>query len=169
MARRKTTTRIIADERQAEAAMRELAALGRQIAAIDLDAQEALDQVKANAKDEMQPLQDRRKELENALCTFCELNKGELFSRKRSKETPFGVYGFRKSTKLLTAAKVTLGLVLERLKELNLTDAIRVKESVDKEAMREWPEERLEAVGMRRKSTDEFFVEIDLDQLEERA
>jgi len=169
VARLKPRTRIIADVKQAEAAMHELASLSREVAAIDLDAQEAMDQIKKNARAEMEPLQARRKELEGALCTFGELNKGELFSRKRSVETPFGAYGFRKSTKLLTAAKVTLGMVLERLKELNIKDAVRVKESVDKEALREWPEERLEAVGMRRVVKDEFFIEVNADALDESA
>jgi phage host-nuclease inhibitor protein Gam len=165
----KPSTHVIADAKQAEAAMRELASLTREITAVDLDAQETMDKVKANARAEMEPLQARRKELEDALCTYGELNKGELFSRKRSVETPFGVYGFRKSTKLLTAAKVTLGLVLERLKELNIKDAVRVKESVDKEVMRDWPDERLETVGMRRVTADEFYIEVCTDGLDEQA
>lgn len=167
MARMKPNARVVADAKQAEVAMMELASLTREITAIDLAAQEVMDQVKANARAEMEPLQARRKELEDALCTYGELNKVELFSRKRSVETPFGVYGFRKSTKLLTAAKVTLGLVLERLKELNLKDAVRVKESVDKEAMRDWPDERLETVGMRRTVQDEFFIEVHTEGLDE--
>lgn len=50
---------------------------------------------------------------------------------------------------------------LARLKEKGLRDCIRVKEEVDKEALRDYPDEVLEAVGVTRKVEDTFFVEID--------
>lgn len=165
MARTKPKTEIIADAKQAEAAMLELAHLGRRIKAVEIDAQENIDQIKANAVEEMEPLKADKKRLEDALCTFATLNKDQLFSDRKSRETPYGVYGWRKATKLLTIAKMTLNDVLERLRELNITEAIKTKESVDKTAMREWPEARLQSVGMRRVSKDEFFIEPNEDSV----
>jgi phage host-nuclease inhibitor protein Gam len=160
MARSKPKTLVIVNAKQAEAAMLELAHLGRRIKAVELDAQEIIDQVKANAAAEITPLQADRKELEDALCTFATMNKGKLFKDRKSRETPYGVFGWRKATKLLTIGKIKLADVLERLRELNLKEAIRVKESVDKTALADWPDARLESVGMRRVSKDEFFIEV---------
>ncbi|WP_285907990.1 host-nuclease inhibitor Gam family protein [Pseudodesulfovibrio pelocollis] len=165
MARLKPKTTVIADKAQAEAAMMELGGLGRDITAIELDAQENIDLIKANAVAEMEPLQVRKKELEDALCTYATLNKGKLFKERKSLETPFGVFGWRKATRLLTASKVTLADVLERLRELGIREAIRTKESVDKTVLADWPDSRLEGVGMKRVSKDEFYIEIHEDTL----
>ncbi len=158
--RSKPKTTVVSDQKQAEAAMLELAGLSRQIMGIGIDAQDRIDSIKKNAKDEMEPHQGRKKALEDALCTYATLNKNQLFSKRRSCETPFGVFGWRKATKLLTIAKMNLNMVLERLRELNIREAIKVKESVDKTAMQGWPDSRLESVGMKRVTTDEFFVEV---------
>jgi phage host-nuclease inhibitor protein Gam len=165
MARSKPITTVIADAKQAEAAMLELAKIGRDCERVRLDAEEIISQVKENTRKEMEPIIDRRKKLEDALCTFSTLNKSKLFSKRKTLETPYGAYGFRKSTKLQTLPKIKLADVLNRLRELNIIEAIKVKNSVDKESMREWPDSRLEAVGMSRVSKDEFFLEISRDAL----
>ncbi len=165
MARSKPKTTVVADPKRAEAAMLELAHLGRKIRAVEIDAQENIDQIKANATAEMEPLKKARKALEDALCTYATLNKNELFKERKSKETPYGVFGWRKATKLLTISKMKLTDVLERLHELNITEAIRRKEEVDKAAMADWPDSRLQTVGMRRVSKDEFYIEIAEDNL----
>ncbi|MBI9081732.1 MAG: host-nuclease inhibitor Gam family protein [Pseudodesulfovibrio sp.] len=169
MARSKPTTTVVADVKQAEAAMLELAQIGRDYERVRLNAEEEIAQVKENTRNEMGPLLDRRKKLEDAICTFATLNKVELFSKRKSLDTPYGLYGFRKSTKLQTLPKIKLSDVLERLRELSITEAIKVKSSVDKEAMRDWPDSRLETVGMRRISNDEFFLEVSRDALGDEA
>lgn len=160
MARSKPKTLVIADPKQAESAMMELAGLARSVKAVEIDAQETIDQIKLNAKNEMEPLLGRKKDLESALCTYATLNKCELFDKRRSRSTPFGDFGWRKATKLIPMAKLKLADVLERLRELNIREAIRIKESVDKTAMVDWTDSRLEGVGMRRVTKDEFFIEI---------
>lgn len=159
MARIKPNAVMVKDVKGAEAVMLELAQLGRDAERIRLDAEENIDLINENASKEMEPIRARKKELEAALCTYATLNKCELFSKRKSVETPYGPYGFRKSTKLLTLPKLKLSDVLERLQELDITEAIKVKRSVDKEAMREWPDSKLETVGMRRTSKDEFYIE----------
>lgn len=166
MARSKPKTMVVADPKQAEAAMLELAHLGRRIKAVEIDAQENIDQIKANAAAEMEPFQAGKKALEDALCTYATLNKDKLFNKgRKSRETPYGVFGWRKATKLLTLPKVVLADVLERLRELNIREAIRVKESVDKTALADWPDSRLETIGMRRVTKDEFFIEVAEDSV----
>jgi phage host-nuclease inhibitor protein Gam len=166
MARSKPKTTIIADPKQAEAAMQELAHLGRRIQAVEIEAQEKIDQAKADAAAEIGPHAARRKELEKALATYATLNKDELFDKRRSRSTPFGVYGWRKSTELKTITGMKLADVLERLHELKFKKAISVKESVDKTAMQKWPDSRLRTVGMRRVTKDVFYIEVTEDNLE---
>lgn len=165
MARSKPNTLVITTANQAEEAMLQLCRLGRKVKVIELDAQENIDQIKANATAEMEPLKASRKELENALCTYATVNKDQLFKGRKSLETPYGAFGWRKATKLLTIAKMTLAGVLERLHELDITEAIKVKESVDKTAMREWTDAKLQSVGMRRVVSDDFYIEPDESQL----
>ena len=160
MARSKPKTIVIADEVSAEATMLELAHLGRKADQVKLDAEKHIDQVKENARMELEPIQNRQKELENALCTFATLNKDQLFSVRKSIDTPYGPYGFRKSTKLKTLPRLKMADVLNRLQELDIKEAVKVKHSVDKEAMRDWPDSRLETVGMMRVINDEFYVDI---------
>ena len=73
--------------------------------------------------------------------------------------------GFRCSTKVVQINGVTPEMTLERLRQYNLTDGIRTKEEVNKEAALGWPDERLELVGLRRRTADAFFIEIKKDSV----
>ena len=166
MARTKPNTLVITTGNQADEAMLSLARLARKIKGIELDAQENIDVIKANAANEMEPLKVTKKELENALCAYATMNKDQLFTKgRKSLETPYGAFGWRKATKLLTIAKMNLADVLERLRELDITDAIKTKESVDKTAMRGWTDAKLQTVGMRRVVSDEFYIEPNDDNV----
>ena len=44
--------------------------------------------------------------------------------------------------------------------QYHLTDGIRVKEEINKDAAMGWPDERLELVGLKRQQSDTFFIEI---------
>jgi phage host-nuclease inhibitor protein Gam len=156
---------IINDVKQADEALAELAAIMREVGEIEAAMNAIIDGAKDAAAKKSQPMQDRRKELEAALATFGNLRKPELFKDKKSLELNFGIIGFRKSTSLRTKAKTTWAAVLERLKELGLTTGIRTKEEVDKDVLRAWPEERLEAVGVRRDERDEFYVEVKQEEV----
>lgn len=159
MARTKPKAEVIADAKQAEAAMLELAQLGRQINAVEIDATGNIDLIKANAAAEMEPLKARQKDIGKSLCLYATLNKDKLFKDRKSQKTPYGVFGWRKATKIKPIPEMNLAQVLERLQELDIKEAITVKESVNKEAMRGWPDSKLKTVGMRRVTGDEFFIE----------
>ena len=66
--------------------------------------------------------------------------------------------------------------MLERLQELAEGDAgkpfreaLRTKVEVDKEAMRDWPEERLATIGVRKVAEDEFYYELKGESIKEVA
>jgi hypothetical protein len=46
---------------------------------------------------------------------------------------------------------------------------IRTKLEVDREALRGWPGERLESVGVKLETVDEFFVELKQEALQNAA
>ncbi len=169
MARIKPTAEIITTLDGAKAALAELAALERELAGIEADMNETIDRVKNNADAEAAPHQERRRELSAALNGFAEVNKSELFARRKSLELPHGVIGFRQSTSLVARTKVKMAQVLEKLKDLGWTEAVKTTEGVNKEVMREWSDSRLEAVGMERRVVDQFFVEISAEALKGEA
>ncbi len=161
---------IIGDLNQADEALRQLAEIAREKAQIESGMNAQIDQVKATAKAQTEPLEASRKRLEDALGVFGIQKKAELFpDRKRSQELTFGVIGFRKATSLRLLAKKTWVLVLQRAQDLGFTDAIRTKLEVDKEILRTWPDERLESVGVKRETTDEFFVELKQEEIAVKA
>ncbi len=154
---------------QADEALRQLAEINREQAQIESGMNAQMDQIKATAKAQMEPLNAARKRLEDALAVFGTLKKDELFKVKRSLEMAFGTIGFRKATSLRLRAKQTWAMVLKRLQDLNLVEAIRTKAEVDKEQLRGWPEERLETVGVVRETSDEFYVELKQEAIAEKA
>ncbi|PKN07601.1 MAG: hypothetical protein CVU73_12720 [Deltaproteobacteria bacterium HGW-Deltaproteobacteria-8] len=161
---------IINDLAQADEALRQLAEIAREQAAIESGLNEQIDSLKAAAKLQQEPLVAARKRLEDALGTFGLTRKDELFSeRKRSVELNFGVIGFRKATSLRTLAKTTWAMVLKRIQDLGFTEGLRTKVEVDKDALRGWPDNRLETIGVRREAADEFYLELKQEEISKAA
>lgn len=161
---------IISDLAQADEALRQLGELARESAQIESGMNAQIDQVKSVAKAQMEPLTASRKRLEDALAVFGTQKKSELFTeRKRSLELAFGIMGFRRATALRLMAKRTWGSVLERLEALGFISAIRIKREVDKPAMADWSDEQLETVGVKRETSDEFYIELKQEALADKA
>jgi phage host-nuclease inhibitor protein Gam len=114
------------------------------------------------------PLQARRRELADAVAVFARLNRADLFTKAKSLDLAFGTIGFRASTRIVQMRGITSGMTLERLHQYNFTDGIRIKEEVDKERAADWPDERLELVGLKRQTSDTFFIEIRRDAVPEQ-
>lgn len=165
----KPQSEIITTVDQAKEALAELAGIERRLNAITATMNESIDKLKSNADAEAAKHNERKKALATALNGFAEVNRTELFARKKSLELPHGVIGWRQSTSIVAKAKVKMAQVLEKLKDLGWNDAVKTSESVNKEAMREWSDGKLEAVGMERKIADQFFVEISAEALKGEA
>lgn len=167
--RTKPTPEIVANLPQAEGALAEMAAIDRKLAIIEASMNTAIDAAKTHARQEGEPLLERRKALADAVGTFAALNKSDLFTRQRSLDLAFGVIGFRQSAQLAQQTRITAAMTLEKLREYGFTDAIRTKDEVNKEAMAGWPDERLELVGMKRRHLDTFFIEIKVEEVKNAA
>ncbi len=162
-ARIKPDPHVVVDRSQAECALAEIAALDRKISGIESEMQESIDNAKAKASQQVNPLQARRKELADAVAVYARLNRQELFAKAKSLDLGFGVIGFRASTRISQIRGVTVEMTLEKLRQYGLSDGIRTKEEVNKDAAMAWPDERLELVGLKRQMLDTFFIEIKKD------
>jgi phage host-nuclease inhibitor protein Gam len=150
---------VVDDQKQAEGALAEMAALERKIAQVKLAMQEECDAAKARASDIITPLDARHKELEAALKKWATMNKSELFKERKTLDLAFGVIGFRAVTIIKQMNKVSEEETLAKLQRLGFREAIRVIEEVNKEAMEKWSDERLALVGCVRSTFDKWKCE----------
>ena len=156
---------IIKDIQQAEGVLAEMSAIGRKLSLIEGAMNEEIDDAKARAQQEGASLIVRYNELEKAVKAFGPLNKSRLFSEKRSLELAFGTISFRQSTRITLQNRVTEEMVLQALRELGLSEGIRTKEELDRTAMADWPDSKLETVGMKRRTVDTISVDVKSEAL----
>lgn len=110
----------------------------------------------------------RIKRLEKDSQEFAEAHREELEQSegRRSKQLNWGVIGFRRSKVLDTLPKLKWSDVVEVLKKFKMARFLRVKEEVDKVAVKtaldqdELPEAKLERFGMRLVERDTFGYEL---------
>lgn len=153
----------------ARVALADLAAAKRELDFIQATLNESIDLAKAEAARAAAPHRETISRLESELAVFATLNKAELFKDRKSQELEHGSFGFRLSSKVATLAKITWEQVLGKLREMKMTEAIRVKEEPDKEVLRTWPPERLALVGCRLTESDTFWVETKEEELNKDA
>lgn len=102
-------------------------------------------------------------EKEQNILLFVEENKKE-FSQVKSREFTFGRVGMRKSTEIVTR---NIKAIMEALKLHGMEDCITVRENINKEVLRTYPDEDIEKVGAHRKSGEKPFVEVSWEKLKE--
>jgi phage host-nuclease inhibitor protein Gam len=170
MARRKPK-RIhpVKDLAAANATMAEIGGIKRRIAEFEAQMNDEIDRIKSGSEVEVAPLQARLKELETGLIAYAEHNKEALFGEKRSVEIDFGTIGYRRSKEIKPKPRWTFTMVLQRLKELGFTMAIRNTEKVNKDELHGWPDDRLDLVGARRVEKDNFWYELNEQKLKDMA
>lgn len=130
----------------------------------ELEAQEKINDIKEKVAKKVKPLLAKIEPLENGILAFAEYNKDELFTKKRTVDLTFGQIGYRKSSKI-SIKKTTLKL----LKKFKLRKAIRVKQTVDKEAMKNWSDIKLKKVNAKRVTEDSFWYEINKEKISEQV
>ncbi len=163
MARYKPDLRPIQSIDDADKVLLELRNYEAQLERIDADAEREIAKIKEKASAQGKTIRERIKELTATLKAFADFHKKDLFQTRKSIERPFGIFGYRKNPDKISISKDTL----QRLKDLGRMDCIRIKESVNKEALREFSNEELAAVGATRKPSkaEEFFCQTKRDQV----
>ena len=82
----------------------------------------------------------------------------------KTKSLTFGSLGFRKSTSIIVKKAKA---VLVALRAYGMDDCINVKETVNKEALRQYSDDKIAAVGCVKKVDDVFWYEPDYEKLEQ--
>lgn len=116
--------------------------------------------IKLEADLAAKPLQDRKEKLAHEIKDFVETHRHEIDGKSR--RLNFGQVGFRQSTSIIIS-KVTA--VIEALKARNMHDCINIKETINKDVLRTYPDETIAAVGARKKVEDVFWLEPDYEKL----
>jgi len=138
----------------------ELAEIEREMDAINFSLNEAIDLAKQEAKGAAEPLVERKEILEAALSAYAEYNKPTLFDSKKTIDLLHGRFGYRKSTAIKPMKGFRIADVIAKIKSLGLKNALRTKESLNKDVMSEWADEQLQAVGAVREEKDTFWYEV---------
>ncbi|MGD0077063.1 MAG: host-nuclease inhibitor Gam family protein [Sedimentisphaerales bacterium] len=147
----------VKDWQHADQLIKEIGEIEQTIKAAEQQATADINVVKSDLEGRVEQLQGRSHLLVKSLEEFA-LAHTKDFGEARSRKLDFGILGWRLSTAIETA-----GTTLERIKQF-FTPAkqkacIRVKESVDKEALAKFTDDELATVKARRKTKDAFFVE----------
>lgn len=145
-------------------ALKEMARLRVKVNAAEAKMNERINAAKETAAHVTDHWLRRYAELEEAVESYCKANKAE-FARRRTKSLFFGEVRYRVSTKIMLMSGAEA--VLEALRKLGLTQYIRTKEEVDKDAMKALDDNTLAKVGACRATTDTITVEPDLMKVEE--
>lgn len=156
MARKRIEGTALKSWDEVDATLRRIGQLTRELELIEAAAEEAIEMARTAAKEQADPLGKEKSNCERLLKEFCTAHKAD-FERQRTRELTFGAVGWRRSSRLVIAS---VGDTLQALKSLNLLQYVRVKEEIDKEALREAPSETLANVGAYLKPEDTFGYEI---------
>ncbi|MCL6558448.1 MAG: host-nuclease inhibitor Gam family protein [Firmicutes bacterium] len=130
------------------------------IEGIEAALNEKISDLKLEAAVQAKPYQDSIKKLELEIKEFTEENKVDI--KGKTKFMDFGKVGFRQSTKIIIKS---IQAVLNGLKARRMDDCITVTETVNKERLREYPDEVIAAVGASKKTEDVFWYEVDKEKL----
>lgn len=151
--------KVINNLEDADSVLAMIAAHKREIARHELSLKEDVDRLKGVCAANCEQSKQEIARLEQSLVQFGIARREELFSNKKSIALNFGTIGFRASSALKTVKKLTWERVLGLIKERGLP-CVRIKEEVDKEALRTLKADQLAEVGCKLVQSDDFFYEI---------
>ncbi len=156
--RYKPTTKMAAVRSLEEAneALLQIAQRRIELRRIDADAEDAINAIKEEANKKAAPIQKEIDHYEKGLTAYVEMSREDIFTDKKSVELNFGIIGYRKSTRISISRKDTLDL----LKKFKMFDAIKVKETPNKDILADYSDEQLEKVKASRVSDDKFWYEV---------
>lgn len=140
--------------------LKELAECEWALESIEGDMNAKIADLKLDAENEATPIQERIEKLAVQIKEFVEENRADIPGK--TKKMNFGQVGFRQSTKItIKSIQATLKL----LKAKGMVKCINTKESINKEALREYPDEVIASVGAKKKVEDTFWYETDRESL----
>ena len=144
---------------EADLTLSKIAELSRDIVRLETKRDKKIADAKLEVKEDLLILRERIAAHEQAVEEFSENNK-EDFKKHRSRKLSFGVIGFRKSTKLVCLSKWNWRKVLVALLKRKSRAGLRIEFIVNKRILNTWSDEKLKAIGVKKKAEDKFFMEL---------
>ena len=149
---------VLKDWSEVNDALRSIHEYEHALTEMGVDMSRRIDAVKAEYTKSAEPLQKRVKQPETDVQEYVEAHREDMAGKSR--QLTFGRVGFRQSTRLILAnAKVPQAIAT--LLAMGRRELVKTEQKLDKEALKQQPEEVLEAVGAYLKTTDEFFYDTD--------
>ena len=139
---------VLKDWAEVNDALRSIHEYEHALTEMGVDMSRRIDAVKAEYTKSAEPLQKRVKQLETDVQEYVEAHREDMAGKSR--QLTFGRVGFRQSTRLILA---------NALLAMGRRELVKTEQKLDKEALKQQPEEVLEAVGAYLKTTDEFFYD----------
>ncbi len=121
------------------------------------DAQARINEIKADLVASVDDMNAQIKTCVRSLEAFAATHRKDL-GQKKSKLLNFGTIGWRLSTSI-RIKQTTLTLIKQVFSRAKAKQCIRLKETVDKEALAKLTDDKLAEVGAQRKIKDVFFAE----------
>lgn len=140
--------------------LKEIGEIDLQVEAAEAELTKQTSDLRLEKELAVKPLLERKEKLALEIKDFTERHREEL--KGKSRVLNFGTVGFRQTTSIILR---NVKAVLEALKAKGMHECITVKESVSKEALKEYPDEALLAIGARKKVEDVFWLEPDRETL----
>lgn len=163
MARKRVTEPQLNSWEQVDECLKVMSDAENQISVIEAEMNAAIAEAKREAEEKAAQYKEMIKQNEGKIKEFTTIRKNEL--RGKSRQLTFGTVGFRQSTKLLLPQDTAE--VILKLRENGMVDCITVKESINKDTIKTYPEEEILKIGGYLQRTDSFWYETDKDRLAE--
>ncbi|HUU40971.1 MAG TPA: host-nuclease inhibitor Gam family protein [Desulfatiglandales bacterium] len=141
--------------KQADKILADLTALTAEMGEIQSDSEKELEAIKAAYKDRIAPVKEGVEALEKALKTLAKKHRADLFDGRDRIDLENGALIFSIERRVKKAK-----CVLQKLKELEFIEAIKIAESVDWDQLEKWTDERLFLIGTERKVEEKFEYEL---------
>ncbi len=165
MARKRVTEPQLMSWEQVDDCLKVMSDAENQISVITAEMNAAIAEIKSDAEKRAAQFKETIKQNEGKIKEFTTICKEDL--KGKSKQLTFGTVGFRQSTKLLLSSDTEE--VIKKLRENGMADCITVKETINKDTVKSYPEDDILRIGGYLQKTDTFWYETDKDRLAEAA
>lgn len=163
MARKRVTEPQLKNWEEVDACLKVMSDAENQLSMITAEMNAAIAQAKKKAEEKAAQYKETIKQNEGKIKEFTTIRKEDL--KGKSKQLTFGTVGFRQSTKLLLPSDTAE--VILKLRENGMADCINVKEIINKDTVKSYPEEDILRIGGYLQRSDTFWYETDKDTLAE--
>lgn len=163
MARKRVTDPQLKNWEEVDACLKAMGDAENELSVITAEMNAAIAQAKKEAEERAAQFKETIKQNEGKIREFTTVRKEDL--KGKSKQLTFGTVGFRQSTKLLLPSDTAE--VILKLRENGMADCINVKETINKDTVKSYPEEDILRIGGYLQKSDIFWYETDKDTLAE--